>query len=329
MNENLTNTVTRATMNPSGKQFEVLPGQSLLEAGLSAGIALPFGCANGSCGDCRARITTGQVQRLKTHDYVLTQAEKLDGCCLLCSNTPLTDVDIEVIEANSVHDIAQQQLKAKLCRIEHAKEVNIVSFKFTRGKALRFLPGQHASVTLPNTETFSLPIASCPCNAQFVEFHLPANTSVHHPLHQFTEQLMNTATSRERITVTGPAGEFTLTSNTAKPKLFIAMGAQFGQLQGMVEQVLNSDLGTPCCLLWQATNTTPHYRANLCRSWHDAIDEFTFAPIAQGENILPSLPTAWHKLLSDTEVYLGKKDTQLIQQLIAAGADTANILHPG
>ncbi len=320
--------IARATMNPNGRQYEVLPGQSLLEAGLSAGIALPFGCANGSCGECQARLLDGQVEKIRNHDFVLTEAQKLDGYCLLCSNTALTDVQLDVLVAASVNDIPQQQLQAKLCRIEHHADVSIIAFKFVRGKAIRFLPGQRVSLTLKCGNVVELPIASCPCNAQFVEFHLTAETAGLDHLDRYSELAPTTSANKERVSISGPIGNFTLSTMNDKPKLFIATGGEFGQIQGMIEQVLNDELDVPCCLLWKASEKVTHYRSNLCRSWHDAFDQFDFVPVGSNENTLRALPDQWRSLLPHGEVYLGKKDSTLCQQLVKLGVKPTSIYFP-
>jgi len=320
--------LARATMNPSGKQYDVLPGQSLLDAGLSAGVALPFGCANGSCGDCRARLLNGNIDKIRQHDFVLSEAEKLAGHCLLCSNTAIDDVQIEVLVATSVDDISSQQLQAKLCRIEQTQGMNIVAYKFVRGKALRFLPGQRASLTLSSGHSIELPIASCPCNAQYVEFHLSANSVNSDELSNFSNRVSGSAARRERITISGPTGTFTLSTAIRKPKLFIAEGGEFAQLQGMIEQVLNNELDIPCALLWKATDTISHYRSNLCRSWHDAFDQFSFIPMAADANVLAAMPKQWLEQTHNTEVYVGKHEPLLIQQLANLGVDPACIYHP-
>lgn len=315
-------------MNPSGKQYEVLPGQSLLEAGLSAGIALPFGCANGSCGDCQARLLTGQIKKIRNHDFVLTEAQKLDGCCLLCSTTALTDVQIDVLIAASVNDIPQQQLQAKLCRVEHRHDVSIIAFKFVRGKALRFLPGQRVNLTLKCGSTVELPIASCPCNAQYVEFHLTAETAHLTELSRFSEKELTSAAERERVNISGPIGSFTLSNDMRKPKLFITKGGEFGHIQGMIEQVLNDELDVPCCLLWQASDHVAVYRSNLCQSWNDAFDQFEFIPLSSNVDVLSAIPKHWQVHLRDCEVYFGKKNSNLSQRLTTIGVNPKSMFYP-
>jgi CDP-4-dehydro-6-deoxyglucose reductase len=53
----------RITIEPSGHQFDVEPGNTLLRAALEAGIHLPYGCRNGACGACKGRVVSGQVDR--------------------------------------------------------------------------------------------------------------------------------------------------------------------------------------------------------------------------------------------------------------------------
>lgn len=322
----------RITLSPSEKRFDSIPGRSVLDAGLSAGLALPFGCSNGNCGSCRARLISGTMRQLQHHDYTFTQAEKLRGDCLLCANEATSDCTIEVIEAASSTEIPQQQLQAKLCRFDTLPDCDIVAMKFTRGRMFRFLPGQNAELTFPDGFTTILPIASCPCNAQALEFHLNADVVTDYVLEQIKNQLKQMG-SRDRITITGPSGQFTLhntgsVSAASEPVLFIARGGDFAQLQGLIEQLFNLEWDTASALLWQATATTQHYLHNLCRSWHDAIDEFDYVPVAADDDLLRHLPPAWQALLPHARVYLGSANTELVEQISACGVELQNIFYP-
>jgi len=44
-----------------GYDFEALPGEKVLYAGLRAGIDLPYECATGTCGTCKATVVSGRV----------------------------------------------------------------------------------------------------------------------------------------------------------------------------------------------------------------------------------------------------------------------------
>src|SRR3970282_1056121 len=79
-------------VRPSGHEFFVDGNDSLLEAALRAGLALDYACSAGSCGKCKAKLVSGQVQQTRHSDYVLSAAEKHAGVILMCCNTAAVDL---------------------------------------------------------------------------------------------------------------------------------------------------------------------------------------------------------------------------------------------
>ena len=72
------------------REVDFMPGQhSILDAGRSAGIDLPFSCKAGMCSTCRAKVLDGQVRMAK--NYALEPHEVADGFVLTCQSYPLTD----------------------------------------------------------------------------------------------------------------------------------------------------------------------------------------------------------------------------------------------
>jgi ring-1,2-phenylacetyl-CoA epoxidase subunit PaaE len=57
-------------------------GQTMLEAGLSAGIAMDYSCAMGGCGACKVRLCEGEVEMEEPN--CLTVQERADGFVLAC-----------------------------------------------------------------------------------------------------------------------------------------------------------------------------------------------------------------------------------------------------
>jgi len=81
-------------------------------------------------------------------------------------------------------------------------------------------------------------------------------------------------------------------------------------------------------LLWQATDKVPHYRSNLCRSWHDAFDQFEFVAIDSAANVLSMLPEHWRKWLASSEVYFAEKDATLMSALEQLGVKPGSMFYP-
>ncbi|MFY1683584.1 2Fe-2S iron-sulfur cluster-binding protein [Micromonospora sp. WMMD730] len=74
----------------------VEPGQSLLDAGLAAGIDLPFSCTVGTCGECVVRLRRGDV--VVSGPNCLTPQQRAAGYTLTCVAQPLSEVAIDLAD---------------------------------------------------------------------------------------------------------------------------------------------------------------------------------------------------------------------------------------
>ena len=83
---------------PSNRNFIAEGNATILEAGLSSGLALGYGCSNGNCGKCLAKILSGDVHKVRHHDFRITEQDKLSGHVLMCCNTALSDIKLEAPE---------------------------------------------------------------------------------------------------------------------------------------------------------------------------------------------------------------------------------------
>jgi ring-1,2-phenylacetyl-CoA epoxidase subunit PaaE len=71
------------TFTRSGRVVEQQPGESILEAGLRAGVALEYSCTVGGCGHCKVRVTDGAP--LLNEPNCLSDTERREGWTLACS----------------------------------------------------------------------------------------------------------------------------------------------------------------------------------------------------------------------------------------------------
>lgn len=76
------------------RSLTVLAGETLLDAGLRDGAALPFSCAMGGCGACKGRLVTGDV--VMPEPNCLSAAERQAGYILCCVARPTSPVSVEV-----------------------------------------------------------------------------------------------------------------------------------------------------------------------------------------------------------------------------------------
>lgn len=314
----------RIVLTPSGREFTQQPGQTILESGLAAGIPLPYRCSNGTCGECKARVIKGDVAKSRFHDFVLTESDRLRHSILMCSHCATSDSIIEVAEATSVEDIPQQSLQAKICQQNQIGDILQLTLKFTRGNALRFLPGQYVQLKLPCRTEITLPISSCPCESTTIELHLlthntdqgkseniPGNDVNEY---EFAEKILN-GPGRRKVEVNGPIGGVSLSTPPANPQLFLAEGIQFRVLQGLIEQLFNLETESEIALLWVSTEHTDHYRSNLCRSWADALDNFTYIPTDSVQALSKAAITAFLTRFKNATIYHCGADTSILSAL--------------
>ncbi|GAO37708.1 ferredoxin [Sulfuricella sp. T08] len=268
-------------IQPSGHEFFVEGADTLLEAALRAGLALNYGCSNGNCGQCKARVVSGQVMKVRPHDYVLSEADKASGCALMCSNTAVTDVVIEAGEAHLASDIPLQHITAHVKSIDQAgDDMLILNLKTPRNNRLRFLAGQNAILQLGHALSAEFPVASCPCDDRNLQFHirnLPGNP--------FSDYIATRLTNGEAVTVEGPKGGFVLHEDSTRPLIFIAFGAGFAPAKSLMEHAMALDVAESVHLYWVVSREVNLYFPNWPRAWADALDNFQYTPLVAGTDL--------------------------------------------
>jgi len=271
----------RITLRPSGKEFLLEGRDSLLAAALKAGATPGYGCGNGNCGLCKARVVSGEVARIARSDYPMSEAERSQGCVLMCAHTAASDVVLEVLEAGSPHDIPDQALVARVHALTPMDDDTLLLHLQTpRSARLRFLAGQRVTLGLAGDlgdHTADLPIASCPCDDRNLQFHVTRNAD-----DGFAQRLFSGAVVRgTEINVRGPWGDFVLEGESPRPLVFVAAGAGFAPIKSLIEHALAVDAAESITLIW-AARRGGHYLANQCRAWTDALETFRYLPLDAG-----------------------------------------------
>jgi CDP-4-dehydro-6-deoxyglucose reductase len=272
----------RIRLVPSGREFDAEAQETVLEAALRNGVNLPYNCSGGSCGACKARLLDGQIAAPRFHDYVFTEAEKAQGYVLLCSITAGSDMTLGINEIGDVHQIPRQQVSTRVSQIERIGEHYInLTLRTPRSQTLQFLAGQHVELRIGDELCCDAAIASCPCNGMFLQFHLARRADEPFTMHVFERLRQN-----DVIDVTGPFGDFTLDESSPRPLVMVAQDTGFAPVKSLLEHVIALELPQPLTLVWASAFEDGFYMANLCRSWVDALDNFTYQPLfleADGE----------------------------------------------
>lgn len=266
---------TRVRILPSGREF-ISEGQSnLLEAGLRAGLRLGYGCSNGNCGQCLAKLVQGETRKVKHHDYRISEAQKASGHLLMCCNAAMGDVTLEAPEASDASEVPRQQITARVRSVRVVNDnVALVHLKTPRTNRLRFLAGQHVQLGGNGLPSINCSIGSCPCDDMNLHFQIPGDTTC-----EFSNHVFNELKSGDRIEINGPQGDFILDENSPLPLVFIAWRTGFASIRSLVEHAMALEVAETMHLAWVARDKEDRFLDNLCRSWADALDDFYYLPV--------------------------------------------------
>jgi len=277
----------QVTLRPSGHQFAVEGHDTLLQAGLRAGLKLNYGCGNGTCGMCKVRVISGDVCKVMAHDYPLSEAEKQQGYTLLCAHTAASsEITVETLEAVGPADIPQQQIVTSVRAIrELAPDTRLLHLQTPRSHRLRFLAGQSVTLGLAGSAATAgddvratHPIASCPCDDRNLHFFVPRDADS-----AFARLLFGgSLAAGDPVNLWGPVGEFVL-ADSQRPLVFAACDTGFAPVKSLIEHALSLDVAPTLSLFWLATRSDGHFQANQCRAWSEALDAFEYALFADAD----------------------------------------------
>lgn len=82
------------TLGGTKREVVQREGQTLLEAGLAAGLSMPFSCAMGGCAACKVRLVDGDV--VQEEPNCLTESERAEGYVLACCSRATGPCAVEV-----------------------------------------------------------------------------------------------------------------------------------------------------------------------------------------------------------------------------------------
>ncbi len=260
---------------PSGHDFLVEGTESILDAAVRAGLTLSYGCSNGNCGSCKARVVSGEVWKIRDHDYVLSEREKGLGYVLTCCHTAVTDLVLEAAEAHSAADLPRQEIRASLRKLERiGPTLMSLNLQTPRTQTLRFMSGQRARLTLENGASRELPIASCPCNGRHLWFYVRGGSDA------FSSAVFGGLRPGQPISVEGPMGDFVLREDSPEAAVFVAIGDGIGPIKSLIEHAVSIDLIESFHLYWGTEYPEGHHLGRWGRAMKESLDNFNYLPLA-------------------------------------------------
>jgi toluene monooxygenase electron transfer component len=135
-----------------GPEYGCADDDTLLRAGLRAGLGFPYECNSGSCGTCKAELIEGQVASMRPDAPGLTERDRGKNRILTCQSRPAGDCRIKIrLRDENVPRIRPARFAAKLEGFRDLTH-DMREFRFVAADAPGFLPGQYALFYLPGLD---------------------------------------------------------------------------------------------------------------------------------------------------------------------------------
>ena len=264
----------RAVVHPGNREILVRSDETILEAGLRAGIPLPYECRNGGCGLCKATMLHGEVAHGPYQRSALSEAERNAGKVLLCCATPLTEIELEYEEAAAARDFPITELEVTVRSMRRASDdVMIVDLALPPGTQMPYRAGQYFNVILEDGARRAFSFATAPGETDRLEMHVRLI-----PGGRFTTHVFSGMREGDRLRIEGPLGEFALRESD-RPLIFVAGATGFAPVKSMLEYAFRVGLKRQLVLYWGVRRPTDLYLADLAARWAQEHANFRFIPV--------------------------------------------------
>ena len=214
-------------------QFEANAGEKLLYAGLRAGVPLPFECATGTCGSCKARVNQGDV------DEGWPEAPGKEGFksakreILMCQSIAQSDCSLSVpskIKAFRDDDINPDHHLGLIT--QHDKlTADVLRFEVELPTDISFHAGQFFVINAPEVNGFrAYSMVNYWSGTRTLEFIIKKS-----PSGALSKWAFESNRSNEQIELFGPLGHATFHPDESHDLFMIAGGSGIAGLMSILE----------------------------------------------------------------------------------------------
>jgi CDP-4-dehydro-6-deoxyglucose reductase, E3 len=270
-------TAMQLTLHPGPAHASARAGETILEAGLRAGLALPYDCRAGGCGVCKCTVLNGRVDPGPYQRAALTDAMRAQGQVLMCCAVPQEDVELEVEGVVSLTEAAApRRWHARVQRMERlSPDLMRLHLVLPVGERIVFTAGQYINIVLDDGAKRAFSFANPPQadGCAVIELHVRLI-----PGGRFTTQVFGAMKEGDPIDFEGPLGRFTL-NQSERPILFVAGATGFAPIKSIVEDAFARGIHRPMQLYWGVRTVGDLYLQDAIEQWQKEHANFRFTPV--------------------------------------------------
>jgi toluene monooxygenase electron transfer component len=226
-----------AVQSRSGETaFECGDGEAILHAGLRQGISLPYECATGSCGTCRARVVSGDVDVRWKEAPGSARLKPEKGDILMCQTRARSDCVLKIPSDIGIVEQRPAPRRGVICNIQRLTR-DVARFDIRLSSPMRFEAGQFVVVDsshLAGARAYSM--VNFDTEVDLIELVLKRK-----PGGRFSDWLFSAGREDPEVAVFGPLGRAVFCPHEDKNILCIAGGSGIAGIMSILECAVQVD----------------------------------------------------------------------------------------
>ncbi|MEQ1870871.1 MAG: 2Fe-2S iron-sulfur cluster-binding protein [Vicinamibacterales bacterium] len=247
-----------------GRSCDRREGESVLDALLRAGVAVPYSCKAGSCGSCLLRSRHG-IQLPAVSQQGLKDAWKANGYFLSCVCVPEGDLDVVPVGA-------EMRTAVTVTSLDRLSD-SVLRVRLTSESPFGHHPGQYLTLFRGDGLARSYSIASLPADGA-LELHVRLL-----PGGRMSQWLAHEATIGATLHIQGPSGDcFYVPDRQDGPLLLAGTGTGLAPIYGIAREALSSGHRGPIILYHGAATSSGLYLQEQLRALAAEHNNFTYTP---------------------------------------------------
>ncbi len=217
--------------------FECGEREPILYAGLRQGISLPFECATGTCGTCRARVMSGNVEVRWKEAPGAARLKPEKGDILMCQSWPRSDIALRVPSDLTTTDTFRPASRRGIIRNIRRLTNDVAQFDLQLSGPMRFQPGQFVVLEFPD-----VPGGRAYSMVNFEpELERLALVLKRKPGGRFTDWFFDKIVGDPEVDVFGPLGRAVFRPEERRNIICIAGGSGIAGMMSMLECAIQTD----------------------------------------------------------------------------------------
>jgi toluene monooxygenase electron transfer component len=216
--------------------LECADNEAILHAGLRQGISLPYECATGTCGTCRARVVSGDVEVRWKEAPGGTRLKPDKGDILMCQTRARSDCVLKVPSEVGTMDSRPAPRNGVIRNIRKLTK-DVARFDIDLSVPMSFEAGQFVvidSADVVGARAYSM----VNFDTEVRRIELVAKRK---PGGKFTDWLFGAQQGDPEVAVFGPLGRAVFRSDEGKNILSIAGGSGIAGIMSILECAVRAD----------------------------------------------------------------------------------------